>query len=305
MMERINTKLYLENCYIMAENERLRKKAEVLNQENRALLNQLKNRLSPQPPAAAATMMNKNKNKNASIPDLNLAASAAAFSDAAASSSSKSVVLNSCFGQTRSDAWSINQPDPYKPLAIRKELWTHGPTLDREEFRVESMVRSSVKDIRLHVYHKGFESTYKQWIWHGETENVGSTFSGRVDDDNDNIDGFRAEGNNEFEDNSGMAHDFENVIDDEERNIHLYGYMRTHDIQNVGLVCPDDLQLMAKNGNRKPVERMLLDHKEKSWVLLPFFCERTIGDGDFQESYTEELHKRSLEDPSSTGDGFS
>ncbi|RAL44585.1 unnamed protein product [Cuscuta campestris] len=86
MMERINTKLYLENCYIMAENERLRKKAEVLNQENRALLNQLKNRLSPQPPAAAA-MTNKNKNKNASIPDLNLAA-AAAFSDAAASSSS-------------------------------------------------------------------------------------------------------------------------------------------------------------------------------------------------------------------------
>ncbi|VFQ86022.1 unnamed protein product [Cuscuta campestris] len=25
---------------------------------------------------------------------------------------------------------------------------------------------------------------------------------------------------------------------------HLYGYMRTHDIQNVGLVCPDDLQHM-------------------------------------------------------------
>ncbi|VFQ80974.1 unnamed protein product [Cuscuta campestris] len=56
---------------------------------------------------------------------------------------------------------------------------------------------------------------------------------------------------------------------------HLYGYMRTHDIRNVGLVCPDDLQHMVKNGNRKPVERMLLDHKEKSWVLLPFFCERT------------------------------
>ncbi|VFQ70401.1 unnamed protein product [Cuscuta campestris] len=163
-----------------------------------------------------------------------------------------------------------------------------------------AIIYASVKDIRLHVYHKGFESTYKQWIWHGETENVGSTFSGRVDDKNDNIDGFQAEGNNEFEDNSGMAHDFENVIDDEERNIinpenikeflrwdmidnsiveifmrHLYGYMRTHDIQNVGLVCPDDLQHMVKNGNRKPVERMLLDHKEKSWVLLPFFCERT------------------------------
>lgn len=59
-MEKVNSKLYLENCYIMQENERLRKKAELLNQENQALLNQLKQRL-----AAAGT----------SIPDLNLSGS--------------------------------------------------------------------------------------------------------------------------------------------------------------------------------------------------------------------------------------
>nr|GMD39586.1 protein LITTLE ZIPPER 3 [Ipomoea batatas] len=45
-MDRLNSKLYLENCYIMAENERLRKKAELLNQENQELLNELKHRLS-------------------------------------------------------------------------------------------------------------------------------------------------------------------------------------------------------------------------------------------------------------------
>ncbi|KAG4383799.1 hypothetical protein GLYMA_13G153018v4 [Glycine max] len=33
-MERLNSKLYLQNCYIMKENERLRKKAQLLNQEN-------------------------------------------------------------------------------------------------------------------------------------------------------------------------------------------------------------------------------------------------------------------------------
>ncbi|KAL6574984.1 hypothetical protein OROMI_012269 [Orobanche minor] len=50
-MEKLNSKLYLENCYIMQENERLRKAAELLNQENQALLNELKQRLA----AAAAT----------------------------------------------------------------------------------------------------------------------------------------------------------------------------------------------------------------------------------------------------------
>ncbi|KAL6507725.1 hypothetical protein OROGR_023920 [Orobanche gracilis] len=50
-MEKLNSKLYLENCYIMQENERLRKAAELLNQENQVLLNELKQRLA----AAAAT----------------------------------------------------------------------------------------------------------------------------------------------------------------------------------------------------------------------------------------------------------
>ncbi|KAK4798799.1 hypothetical protein SAY86_031125 [Trapa natans] len=45
-MEKLNTDLYLQNCYIMKENERLRKKAQLLNQENQALLSELKQRLS-------------------------------------------------------------------------------------------------------------------------------------------------------------------------------------------------------------------------------------------------------------------
>ncbi|PAN06297.1 hypothetical protein PAHAL_1G253600 [Panicum hallii] len=45
-MERLNTKLYLHNCYIMKENERLRKAALLLNQENQALLSELKHRLA-------------------------------------------------------------------------------------------------------------------------------------------------------------------------------------------------------------------------------------------------------------------
>lgn len=49
-MERLNSKLYLENCYIMKENERLRKAAELLDQENQALLKELKKKIA----AAAA-----------------------------------------------------------------------------------------------------------------------------------------------------------------------------------------------------------------------------------------------------------
>ncbi|XP_051131933.1 protein LITTLE ZIPPER 3 [Andrographis paniculata] len=45
-MEKLNTKLYMENCHIMQENERLRRKAELLNQENQALLHELKLRLA-------------------------------------------------------------------------------------------------------------------------------------------------------------------------------------------------------------------------------------------------------------------
>ncbi|EYU35474.1 hypothetical protein ABFS82_10G052000 [Erythranthe guttata] len=66
-MEKLNSKLYLENCYIMQENERLRKKAELLNQENQALLNELKQRLAAAAAAAGTT-----------IPDLNLSGSTSA-----------------------------------------------------------------------------------------------------------------------------------------------------------------------------------------------------------------------------------
>ncbi|KAJ0259692.1 Protein LITTLE ZIPPER 3 [Hirschfeldia incana] len=45
-MEKLNSKLYLQNCYIIKENERLRKKAQILNQENQQLLLELKQKLS-------------------------------------------------------------------------------------------------------------------------------------------------------------------------------------------------------------------------------------------------------------------
>ncbi|XP_038691518.1 protein LITTLE ZIPPER 3 [Tripterygium wilfordii] len=45
-MDRLNSNLFLQNCYIMKENERLRKKAQLLNQENQALLSELKQKLS-------------------------------------------------------------------------------------------------------------------------------------------------------------------------------------------------------------------------------------------------------------------
>ncbi|KAK8600476.1 hypothetical protein V6N12_050330 [Hibiscus sabdariffa] len=60
VMERLNSNLYLQNCYIMKENERLRKKAQVLNQENQALLSELKQKLS------------KGKNSGSTMPDLSL-----------------------------------------------------------------------------------------------------------------------------------------------------------------------------------------------------------------------------------------
>jgi hypothetical protein len=78
-MDRLNAKLYKQNCYIMKENERLRKKALLLNQENQALLTELKQRL-----ARTAAPNNKasggNGNTNAAgntrapVPDLNAAA---------------------------------------------------------------------------------------------------------------------------------------------------------------------------------------------------------------------------------------
>ncbi|KAF0891908.1 hypothetical protein E2562_011300 [Oryza meyeriana var. granulata] len=72
-MDRLNAKLYLQNCYIMKENERLRKKALLLNQENQALLSELKQRLAK----TAVTKGNSNGNATAggraSLPDLNSA----------------------------------------------------------------------------------------------------------------------------------------------------------------------------------------------------------------------------------------
>ncbi|KAG8064412.1 hypothetical protein GUJ93_ZPchr0004g38177 [Zizania palustris] len=77
-MDRLNAKLYLQNCYIMKENERLRKKALLLNQENQALLTELKQRLA-KTAAAAAAAAKANSNGNvtagcrAPLPDLNSA----------------------------------------------------------------------------------------------------------------------------------------------------------------------------------------------------------------------------------------
>ena len=72
-MERINSKLYLQNCCIMKENERLRKKAEILNQENQALLSELKQKLAksnananPVTDASGNLMANKDSNGNKS-----------------------------------------------------------------------------------------------------------------------------------------------------------------------------------------------------------------------------------------------
>lgn len=65
-MERINSKLYLQNLYMIQENERLRKKAALLNEENQILLAELKQRLSK---ANSATTTPRN---SITIPDLNI-----------------------------------------------------------------------------------------------------------------------------------------------------------------------------------------------------------------------------------------
>ncbi|CAA0842946.1 protein binding [Striga hermonthica] len=48
-MEEMNSRLYMENCYMLQENEKLRKKAELLNQENQTLLHELQRRLAVDP----------------------------------------------------------------------------------------------------------------------------------------------------------------------------------------------------------------------------------------------------------------
>ncbi|KDP35784.1 hypothetical protein JCGZ_10420 [Jatropha curcas] len=59
-MDKVNSQLYQQNCYIIRQNEMLRKKAKQLNQENQALLSELKQKLSK---------ANSNHNSN---PDINL-----------------------------------------------------------------------------------------------------------------------------------------------------------------------------------------------------------------------------------------
>ncbi|KAL6652841.1 hypothetical protein ACP70R_011766 [Stipagrostis hirtigluma subsp. patula] len=78
-MDRLNAKLYLQNCFIMKENERLRKKALMLNQENQALLTELKQRLAKTAANGNSAKANGNGNaaaeagNHAPIPDLNAA----------------------------------------------------------------------------------------------------------------------------------------------------------------------------------------------------------------------------------------
>ncbi|KAF7009099.1 hypothetical protein CFC21_023702 [Triticum aestivum] len=90
-MDRLNAKLYMQNCYILKENERLRKKAQLLNQENQALLTELKQRLAK----TAATKPTGNGNAAAAarapLPDLNAAPPAHAVHDKAAPKSKKTV----------------------------------------------------------------------------------------------------------------------------------------------------------------------------------------------------------------------
>ncbi|XP_066342924.1 protein LITTLE ZIPPER 4-like isoform X1 [Miscanthus floridulus] len=104
-MDRLNAKLYLQNCFIMKENERLRKKALLLNQENQALLTELKQRIAKTAAAAANNNGNAKANGNVAaaagnrtpIPDLNAAApglGAHAGHEKAASPKPKKAVAN-------------------------------------------------------------------------------------------------------------------------------------------------------------------------------------------------------------------
>ncbi|OIW11336.1 hypothetical protein TanjilG_20485 [Lupinus angustifolius] len=62
-MEKLDTELLLKNISIMQENERLRKRAQELNQENQALLNEIKQKLSK---GGNNDSNNKSSNQNAS-----------------------------------------------------------------------------------------------------------------------------------------------------------------------------------------------------------------------------------------------
>ncbi|KAI9389247.1 hypothetical protein POPTR_008G021766v4 [Populus trichocarpa] len=60
-MEKLNSQLYLQNCYIIQQNEMLRKKAQRLNQENQALLSELKKKLSSASSSSTTNPVKSNK----------------------------------------------------------------------------------------------------------------------------------------------------------------------------------------------------------------------------------------------------
>ncbi|XP_047062747.1 protein LITTLE ZIPPER 3-like [Lolium rigidum] len=87
-MDRLNVKLYMQNCYILQENERLRKKAQLLNQENQTLLTELKQRLA-RTAAATKAAGNAAGGGRTPLPDLNAAPPAHAVHEKAAPKSHK------------------------------------------------------------------------------------------------------------------------------------------------------------------------------------------------------------------------
>uniref|UniRef100_A0ACD5U9Y1 Uncharacterized protein n=1 Tax=Avena sativa TaxID=4498 RepID=A0ACD5U9Y1_AVESA len=94
-MDRLNVKLYMQNCYILQENERLRKKAQMLNQENQALLTELKQRLAKTKAASNTCAPVAGGGGRAPLPDLNAAPPAHAVHDKAkAAPKSKKAVAN-------------------------------------------------------------------------------------------------------------------------------------------------------------------------------------------------------------------
>nr|AAX94840.1 hypothetical protein LOC_Os11g05430 [Oryza sativa Japonica Group]ABA91460.1 hypothetical protein LOC_Os11g05430 [Oryza sativa Japonica Group] len=83
-MDRV-TNLYLENLCIMQENERLRKKAQLLDKENKALLAKLKLKNNPSTAAAAAAASSPSSQQQ---PDAGASAAASVVKAGAAAPSS-------------------------------------------------------------------------------------------------------------------------------------------------------------------------------------------------------------------------
>ncbi|KAJ4766742.1 Protein LITTLE ZIPPER 4 [Rhynchospora pubera] len=62
-------KLYMENYYIIQENERLRKQAQILNEENQVLLAQLKQKQLQLKQQANSSVTNSGSNTAPSVPN--------------------------------------------------------------------------------------------------------------------------------------------------------------------------------------------------------------------------------------------